>query len=82
MRLRLQNIGKIEKADIIMDGITVIVGENDTGKSTIGRALYVYCKSLCNLDKEIEEDRYMSIRRELNSSAEQLDLLCKKASGA
>lgn len=82
MKLILQNIGKIERADILLDGITVIVGENDTGKSTIGRALYLYCKSLCNLDAEIAEDRFISVRRELRSSVGELDLLCKKESGA
>ena len=35
MKLILENIGKISKADIQLDGITVICGENNTGKSTI-----------------------------------------------
>lgn len=37
MKLRLQNILKIGSADIELGGLTVITGENDTGKSTILR---------------------------------------------
>lgn len=40
MRLQIENFAKIAKADINIDGITVIAGENNTGKSTIGKALY------------------------------------------
>ena len=40
MRIFLKNIGKIDNAEVDIDGITVIAGENDTGKSTVGRALF------------------------------------------
>lgn len=40
MILSLKNIGKVESAKVELNGITVIAGENDTGKSTIGKALY------------------------------------------
>lgn len=32
MRLQIQNINKIKEADIALNGLTVIVGENDMGK--------------------------------------------------
>ena len=34
MKLSFQNIGKVAKADIEIDAITVITGENDTGNTT------------------------------------------------
>ena len=40
MKLSFQNIGKVAKADIEIDAITVITGENDTGKSTVGKLMY------------------------------------------
>ena len=35
MDFKLKDLGKIKKADIKLDGITVICGDNNTGKSTI-----------------------------------------------
>ena len=40
MKLKISNFAKIEEADIKIDGITVICGDNDTGKSTIGKILF------------------------------------------
>ncbi len=55
MRLKLQNISIIKKADIQLDGLTVIAGENDTGKSTVGKVLYMMIKSIL---WGIENDRH------------------------
>ena len=41
MELQLKNIGMIKEANVKIDGLTVIAGENDTGKSTLGKALYI-----------------------------------------
>jgi predicted ATPase len=38
--LELKNIGMIKEANVKIDGLTVIAGENDTGKSTVGKALF------------------------------------------
>jgi predicted ATPase len=51
MRLKLQNIGIIEDADINVDGITLIAGQNDSGKSTIGKVLYALIRGV-NIDEE------------------------------
>ncbi|MEA3288714.1 MAG: AAA family ATPase [Campylobacterota bacterium] len=48
MQLDLENIGIIKKASVKLDGLTVIAGENDTGKSTVGKALYALIKSISN----------------------------------
>ena len=40
MKLVLKNIGKVQNATVEINGITVIAGENDTGKSTVGKALF------------------------------------------
>ena len=45
MELQLKNIGMIKEANVKLDGLTVIAGENDTGKSTVGKALYLMIKS-------------------------------------
>lgn len=43
MELHIRNIAKIEKADIEINGITVIAAENNTGKSIV--TYYCGCKS-------------------------------------
>jgi predicted ATPase len=40
MELQLKNIGMITEANVKIDGLTVIAGENDTGKSTVAKILY------------------------------------------
>ncbi len=45
MELHLRNIGMIQEANVKIDGLTVIAGENDTGKSTLGKALFALIKS-------------------------------------
>jgi ABC-type cobalamin/Fe3+-siderophores transport system ATPase subunit len=40
MKLQLENIGMIKNATIQFNGLTVIAGENDTGKTTVGKVLF------------------------------------------
>lgn len=61
MKLFLKNVGKIQKATIDLNGITVIAGENDTGKSTIGKTLFAVFNSFYDIESKIkmERDRYI-----------------------
>lgn len=40
MRLQIKNFAAIREADILFDGITVIAGANNAGKSTVGKILF------------------------------------------
>jgi predicted ATPase len=40
MRLQIKDFQIIKSADIQFDGLTVIAGENDTGKTTVGKILF------------------------------------------
>ncbi len=44
MRLYIENIGMIKEADVNLNGLTVIAGENDTGKSTVLKTLFAVIK--------------------------------------
>lgn len=66
MELELKNIGKITSAKLKLDGITVIAGENNTGKSTIGKALYSAFNGMSNLSKRIYRDRIRSVENILS----------------
>lgn len=57
MKLEIQNLGKIEKAEIIFNGITVIAGDNNTGKSTVGKALFAFFNSLNGMKQKIRAER-------------------------
>ena len=48
MELQLKNIGMIKEANVKLDGLTVIAGENDTGKTTVGKVLYCVANSVQN----------------------------------
>ncbi|MBQ6888832.1 MAG: AAA family ATPase [Lachnospiraceae bacterium] len=65
MFLKIRNIGKIESADIKLDGITVIAGENNTGKSTVGKVLSAMFNSFHDLDEYVEYQRADLIEKEL-----------------
>ena len=65
MKLSLNNIGKISSATIEMNGITVIAGENDTGKSTLGKALFAVFNSLYKSEEKIAIERKNSIKNSI-----------------
>lgn len=58
MKLVIENIGKIKKAEFDFRGITVIAGNNNTGKSTVGKVLYSFFNSLQNVSEKVENQRY------------------------
>lgn len=61
MKLSIKNFAKIKEADIIIDGITVLAGENNTGKSTVGKILFSVFNALSNIDKKVFEERLKEI---------------------
>ncbi len=66
MKLRVKNIGRLHgDNEIDINGITVLCGENGTGKSTIGKVLYCTFKSFHNFEEKILEDRVDSILRSI-----------------
>lgn len=65
MRLVLKNIGKVGSADIAINGITVIAGENNTGKSTIAKSLFVLCNSFYDKGYKVYNERLESIAKSL-----------------
>lgn len=68
MKLKISNFSRIKKAEIEVDGITVIAGHNDTGKSTIGKILFSLFNSLYDIENKIYDTRYGKIRSILSTS--------------
>lgn len=67
MKLSIKNIGKLGEACIEIKGITVIAGENNTGKSTVGKTLYCLFNAFHNINDKITEERNMSIYRVISN---------------
>lgn len=56
--IRIQNIGIVKDSTIKVEGITVITGENNSGKTTVGKALYSLIDGVSNLQEKSVNDRY------------------------
>lgn len=63
MDLVLQDIGIIEKAKIELNGLTIIAGNNDTGKSTVGKVAYSLIKAFEDFEKNYELEKSAKIER-------------------
>ena len=71
MKLRIRNVAKIEEADLELNGITIIAGNNNTGKSTIGKIVFSLFNSLVNLEEKIVKQKrdliYQILKRNLEA---------------
>lgn len=75
MRLKLKNIGKVKSADIELSGITVIGGENNTGKSTVGKALFSIFNTFYNKDQKIHDEYVYALKKALSGAVPSIRLL-------
>lgn len=78
MRIEINYIGLIQAASIDVNSITVIAGNNNTGKSTVGKALYSVATGLNLLEPskvlrekaEVIANRLLRIHRVISVDAE------------
>ena len=68
MNLKISNIGKIKTADIALNGITIIAGDNNTGKSTVGKVLFGVFNSCYKIDQYIENQKIIRLEREIETA--------------
>jgi predicted ATPase len=74
MELYLDNIGKICGSTIIIDGLTVITGENNSGKTTVGKTLYSIVSAVENLQQNAFIDRRNFARKAIFRILNRLEL--------
>lgn len=65
MKLKIENVAKIEHAEIEMNGITVIAGKNNTGKSTIGKVVFSLFNSLSNIEARLVQQKEQLIYKQM-----------------
>ena len=64
MEILLEHFGKIKESIIKLDGLSLIAGQNDTGKSTVGKCVEIITPFLReynideNLKKQLTELKY------------------------
>lgn len=68
MRFHIENIAKIKSADVKLNGLTVIAGENGSGKSTVGKMLF----SVIQVLKSTQSD---SVQRQRHFLQKHIDSL-------
>ena len=66
MKIRLKNIGIIKDSEIVLDGLTVITGKNNSGKTTVDKTLYSLLDGVSNIQQKAQNDKAYYIRRQLN----------------
>ena len=67
MRIVIRNIGKVRKADVKLDGLTVIAGANSSGKSTVGKTLFSVIKAVADARDNDEKNREKAIDKQVTS---------------
>ena len=58
MQIKLENIGIVKNSSIELNGLTVITGKNNSGKSTVGKTLYALLDAVSNISEKYEIDCY------------------------
>lgn len=66
MQIKLENIGIVKNSSIALNGLTVITGKNNSGKSTVGKTLYALLDSVSNISEKFEKDKCNYIKKTLD----------------
>lgn len=67
MRIKIENIGKVRHADVKLNGITVVAGENSSGKSTVGKILFSSVKAVADAREDDDKNRERAINKLVTS---------------
>lgn len=57
MKLILENIGLLQHAEITLHKLCVIAGENDNGKSTVGKIVFCIVKAINRYKEDLQESK-------------------------
>lgn len=78
MKLTIKNVGKINNAQIEIEGITTLIGVNGTGKSTINKSLYCILNAFCNTSYKILDKKVRKVRRIVDNLVRKMILNSKE----
>ena len=66
MKIILNNVARVQHAEVEIKGISVISGYNGTGKSTVCKALYATSQAFGRLNKRVLQSRENSIKNSID----------------
>lgn len=75
MQIKLKNIGIVKESTIMLDGLTVITGKNNSGKTTVGKALYSLLDAVVNIQRKAENDKCVYVIKHLSDIVDTLEFL-------
>lgn len=65
MKLLLENIGMLKHAELSLHQLCVIAGENDNGKSTIGKIVFCIVKAINKYQDELQVSKEYQLREKV-----------------
>lgn len=65
MKLVLENIGMLKSAEVTLNQLTVIAGENDNGKSTVGKVVFCIIKAINRYKEDLQESKDFKLDEKL-----------------
>ena len=66
MNISIKNVGIINDSSISIDGLTLITGQNNSGKTTVGKVLYSLFSSKENLFENVTADTIIYAKKEIS----------------
>lgn len=72
MHIKLKNIGIVKDSTIKLDGLTIVTGKNNSGKTTVGKSLYSLLDAVSNLSNKAKADRNYYINEQIEHVYEAL----------
>ena len=67
MQIKLRNIGMLKEAELSLNSLTLIAGENDNGKSTVGKVVFCIIKAINRYKEDLQESKEHKLNEKFNN---------------
>lgn len=75
MYIEIRNIGIIKDSKIKLDGLSIITGKNNSGKTTVGKILYSYLDGIADIPANVKIDKDNYVKGTLSRIMSQFSLI-------
>lgn len=81
MKLKLKNIGMLRDAELTLHPLCVIAGENDNGKSTVGKIVFCIVKAISRYKEDLLESKEFRLQEAASKMIFTLRSILRDAEG-